>query len=86
MSDSLRPHGLKPATLLRPWNFPGKNTGLGCHSLPGDLPDPGIEPRSPALQADSLPSEPKQVENNYNHVKFGNLVGLIDDVIPQVLK
>ena len=24
---------------------------------PGDLPDPGIEPRSPALQADSLPSE-----------------------------
>ena len=25
---------------------------------PGDLPDPGIEPSSPALQADSLPSEP----------------------------
>ena len=25
---------------------------------PGDLPDPGIEPKSPALQADSLPSEP----------------------------
>ena len=25
---------------------------------PGDLPDPGTEPRSPALQADSLPSEP----------------------------
>ena len=24
----------------------------------GDLPDPGIEPRSPALQADSLPPEP----------------------------
>ena len=24
----------------------------------GDLPNPGIEPRSPALQADSLPSEP----------------------------
>ena len=26
---------------------------------PGDLPDPGIEPGSPALQADSLPSEPQ---------------------------
>ena len=26
---------------------------------PGDLPDPGIEPRSPALQADSLPSKPQ---------------------------
>ena len=25
---------------------------------PGDLPDPGIEPRSPALRADTLPSEP----------------------------
>ena len=25
---------------------------------PGDIPDPGIEPRSPALQADSLPAEP----------------------------
>ena len=25
---------------------------------PGDLPDPGIEPGSPALQADSLTSEP----------------------------
>ena len=27
-------------------------------SSPGDLPDPGIEPRSPALRANSLPSEP----------------------------
>ena len=25
---------------------------------PGDLPDPGVEPRSPALQADALPFEP----------------------------
>ena len=25
---------------------------------PGDLPNPGIEPRSPALQTDALPSEP----------------------------
>ena len=37
-------------------NSPGKNTGAGCHTLlQGDLPDPGIEPGSPALQADSLP-------------------------------
>ena len=26
---------------------------------PADLPDPGTEPRSPALQADALPSEPR---------------------------
>ena len=31
--DSLRPHGLQPATLLYPWNFPGRNTGVGCHFL-----------------------------------------------------
>ena len=31
---------------------------MGSHSLsPENLPDPGIEPGSPALQADSLPSE-----------------------------
>ena len=27
---------------------------------PGDLPDPGIKPKSPALKADSLPAEPLQ--------------------------
>ena len=32
-------------------------SGLPCPS-PGDIPDSGIEPRSPALQADSLPAEP----------------------------
>ena len=32
MSDSLQPHGLQPAKLLCPWNFPGKNTGMGRHS------------------------------------------------------
>ena len=34
-------------------NSPRKNTGMD----PGDLPNPGIEPRSPAVQADSLPAE-----------------------------
>ena len=33
MSNSLRPHGLKPSGLLCPWNSPGKNTGGGYHSL-----------------------------------------------------
>ena len=28
---------------------------------PGDLPDPGIEPRSPMLKAGTLPSEPKAI-------------------------
>ena len=33
MSDSLWTHGLWPARLLCPWNSPGKNTWMGCHSL-----------------------------------------------------
>ena len=33
MSDSLWPLGLKPASLLCLWDFPGKNTGEGCHFL-----------------------------------------------------
>ena len=141
----MRPHRWQPTRLPRPWDSPGKNTGVGCHFLlqcvkakseseitqscptlsipmdcslpgssvhgifqarvlewgaiasgymcfhllpggpggcspgggarlgspaagecwnglpfpsPGDLPNPGIEPGSPALQADALPSEP----------------------------
>ena len=33
MSDSSRPHGLQPTRLLRPWESPGKSTGMGCHCL-----------------------------------------------------
>ena len=55
MSHSLRPHGL-----YSPWNSPVQNTGVGSLSLlQWGLPNPGIEPRSPAMQADSLPAEPQ---------------------------
>ena len=39
---------------------PGKSTGRGCHAFFQGIfpPNPGIEPRSPELQADSLPFEP----------------------------
>ena len=30
---TLQPHGLQPARLLCPWDFPGKNIGVGCHFL-----------------------------------------------------
>ena len=52
---SVQPYGLQPARLLRSWDSLGKSTyrGLLC-PLPGDHPDPGIKPRSPALQASSL--------------------------------
>ena len=57
---TLRPRGLEPASRDSSVHVesPGKNTsGWPCPS-PGDLPDPGIQAGSPALQADSLPSEP----------------------------
>ena len=54
MSDSLQLH-----RLYSPWNSPGQNTGVGTLSQKGNLPNPGIEPWFPALQADSLPAEPE---------------------------
>ena len=46
-----------------PGDSPGKNTGMSCHFLlQGNLPNPGVESGSPALQADSLPSEPPYCE------------------------
>ena len=47
VSDSLQPHGQWPARLLHPWNFPGKNAGVGSHFfLPEALPNQGMEPVS----------------------------------------
>ena len=33
MSDSVKPHRRQPTRLPRPWDSPGKNTGVGCHFL-----------------------------------------------------
>ena len=33
VSDSVRPHRQGPTRLPRPWDSPGKNTGVGCHVL-----------------------------------------------------
>ena len=106
VSDSVRPHRWQPTRFPRPWDSPGKNTGVGCHFLlqcmkvkseshsvvsnslqlhglyspwnspgqntevgkpfpsPGDLHNPGIKSRSPALQEDSLPAEPRGKPKN----------------------
>ena len=56
---TLQPHRLYLTRLQSPWDSPRQEywSGWPCPS-PGDLPDQEIEPGSPALQADSLPSEP----------------------------
>ena len=51
-ASSLQPNGLEAASFLCPWDFPGKNTGVGCHwtgvpfPTPRHLPDPRMEPTS----------------------------------------
>ena len=53
-STDYRIHGILQARILEWVAFP----------FSGDLPNPGIEPRSPALQADSLPAEPQGKPKN----------------------
>ena len=51
MKKKIMPQHMKKGSVQHVWSgmpFPP----------PGDLPDPGIEPGSPPLQADALPSEP----------------------------
>ena len=62
MSDYLPPHGLWPTKLLCPWGISRQEYWSGLqYPSPGDLPNLGIEPRSPALSPETLPSEPSSV-------------------------
>ena len=56
VSDSLQLYGLQPAKLL----YRQEYSSWQLFPSPGDLPDPGIEPGSPPLQANSLLSEPQR--------------------------
>ena len=59
VSDSVRPQRRQPIRILRSWDSPGKNTGVGCHFLlQGILPTQVSNPRLSRLwyqQVDSLP-------------------------------
>ena len=59
VSNSLRPHGLYSPWISRPEYWIGQT-----FPSPGDLSNPGIKSRSPALQADSLPAEPQGKHKN----------------------
>ena len=51
----------------------GKNTGVGCHALlQGIFPTQGSNPGLPALQADSLLSEPPEKPDNNSHNAINN--------------
>ena len=55
MSNSWRPHGLQPTRLLRPWDFPGKRTGVGFHFL---LQCMKVKSESEVAQSCPTPSDP----------------------------
>ena len=57
MSDSVRPHGQQPTRLPRPWDSPGKNTGVGCHFL---LQYMKVKSESEVAQLCPTPSDPME--------------------------
>ena len=61
-----------PASLSMDYSRPDYWSGLPFPS-PGDLPNPGIEPRSSALQVDSLPSEPPGKPHNKPRMRLSSL-------------
>ena len=64
LSDFVTPWTVT-ARLLCPWGFSRQEYWSGLPCLPpGDLPNPGIEPRSPTVQTDSLPAEPEGKPKN----------------------
>ena len=76
-SRSVMSNSFRPNWLYSPWNSPGQNTRLGSLSLlQGIFPNPGIEPRSPTLQADSLAAEPPGKPKNIGVGSLSLLQGI----------
>ena len=73
---TLQPHGLVACQAPLSMGFSRQEhwSGLPFPS-PGDLPNPGNEPRSPALQADSLPAEPPA-----HKIKNGQVRGVFPEM------
>ena len=55
VSDSVRPHRRQPTRLPRPWDSPGKNTGVGCHFR---LQCMQVKSESEVAQSCPTPSDP----------------------------
>ena len=55
VSNSVRPHRRQPTRLPRPWDSPGKNTGVGCHVL---LQCMKVKSQSEVAQSCPTPSDP----------------------------
>ena len=66
-TPSLRPRGLQPARLLCLWEFPGKNTGMGCPFLLRGYSRPGDRTRVSAVFCITA-APPGRRENSYYRI------------------
>ena len=76
---------MQPHAPYSSWNSPGQNTAVGSFSpSPGDLLNPGTEPRSPTMQVDSLPAKPQGKPNHFtvyvNQVITSYALNLYSDI------
>ena len=88
MSDSLQPPGVcvaYQAPLFVEFSRPEYWSGLPFPP-PRDLPDPGIKPWSPSLQADSLLSEPLGIVNPKKKLHAGeNLIVMYQKIYCEII-
>ena len=88
VSESLQPHGLYPARLFCPWNFTGKNIGVGCHFLlqeffqtQGSNPhflyllqwQAGSAPMVPISGKQKLSQRPTYIKNYWSNLSLDHL-------------
>ena len=86
MSDSVRPQRRQPTRLPRPWDSPGKNSGVGCHCL---LQCMKVKIESEVAQLCPTPSDPMDCSPPGSSVhgsfqarvpEWGALFNLISDI------
>ena len=68
----MQPHRWQPTRLPRPWDSPGKNTGVGCHALLQGILTRGLNLRLltlPHWQPVSLPLEPPGKPEYVDHLE-----------------
>ena len=72
--DSSQPHGLEPPRPLRPWDFPGMSTGVGCHFLlQGIFPTQGLNPGLPHCRQTLYPLSQQGSPHNTYSVQFSSV-------------
>ena len=81
VSDSLGPHGLYPARIHSPWNSPGKNIGVSCHTRLQGILTQGSKPHLLGLlqcgQILSSWTKAKQPKYNYKVHLYARNIGIL---------